>query len=399
MKPERHLSRYSLLLALLACYLIPLLGLSLYGAWVPREIGDWNLLNLGWLLTACGSIILFWMLTAWEASLRSHDQILLDQQMVESEEIKNEISFEEYDLAKRSLEEAQQAQVHLLSEIDLLTEEIQRLSLTNRQMIAQSEKMQAELEQTKRVAKHQLDWHQNQIRELQEVLAEQKAFSEKKQQQMLQLETKVGDLTHEIKTLFQNEEGFDPSLQSSNKPLENFEQKELSSFEAFKESDDLALVDSHQEALRQLQQCLNIAEKIKGSQRFGSQIYSFMDSPADSFSLDLRRLCDRLRSEAQSSILLYSPKDNHLLFVSNQIKLLTGWSPDKFIQNFSEIIDEAEWKHGVNLLAMQNKVQFLLQLKTKTNQVLEVNASLGMISYGIFRNHLIGILYSSTSTF
>jgi UPF0242 C-terminal PAS-like domain/Uncharacterised protein family (UPF0242) N-terminus len=367
MQQENHFSRYSLLLVILCCYLAPVLGLSAYS-------GDWNLLSFGFLLTACGSLMLYWMIVNREAKLNDNGN--------QPAEDKDKVDREEYDSAKRSLEEALQAQTRLLSEIEVLTEEISKQSLTNREITFHSEKMQMELDQTKRTAKHQLELQQNQIRELQEIVAEQKAFSEKKQHQMLQLETKVGDLTHEIKTLLQSEETADhPDPVIEKKPpspqLEVTQQKPI---------DDL------QEASRQLRFYLDIAQKIKGSQRFGSQIYSFLDSPADSFSLDLRRLCDRLRSEAQSSILLYSPKDNHLLFASNQIKFLTGWSPDKFVQNFSEILDENEWKHSVSNLAMTNEVQTKLHLKTKSSQDLTINAHLGMIPNGIFRNHVIAVL-------
>lgn len=389
MKQKSELSRYSLLLAILICYLAPLLGLSLYGALVPREMSDWNILSLGFLLTSCGSVILFWMMSSWEDSLNLKDRSHAKES--ENDLKRSEVNLAEYDLAKRSLAEAQQTQIHLLSEIDLLTEQMQNLSLANKKMTLQSEKMQMEMDQTKRTAKHQLDLQQNQIRELKELVAEQKAFSEKKQQHMLHLETKVGDLTQEIKTLLQVNEMESSSSNSKSEDYPTFEKNLYETLHEYpseiKNSDD-----EDQEASKQLQMCLDIAQKIKGSQRFGSQIYSFLESPADNFSLDLRRLCDRLRSEAQSSILLYSPKDNHLLFVSNQIKLLTGWSPDKFMQNFSEILDEADWKHGVSGLAMNSEVQIKLRLKTKSSHDRLVNANLGMITNGIFRNHVIAVL-------
>lgn len=364
---------------------MPVLGLSIYGAFVPREIGGWNLLSLGFMLTASGSLLLYWMTVRWEVSLKIADG------NVESDIKGCEVDLIEYESVQRLLAEAQQSQMQSLSEVDRLNEQIQKLSLTNRDMAYQSEKMQIELDQTKRTAKHQSDLQQNQIWELQEIIAEHRAFSEKKQQQMLHLETKVGDLKTEIKTLLQPEEIAAQSLP----PPSSFEdyaiEKNISGVQ-IEIPLEIKAVDSVQEASRQLRQCLDIATKIKGSQRFGSQIYSFMDSPADSFSLDLRRLCDRLRSEAQSIILLYSPKDNHLLFASNQIKALTGWSSDKFVQNFSEILDEAEWKHGVSSLAMTTEVQTKLRLKTKSNQDLSVNVNLGMIPNGIFRNHVIAVL-------
>jgi hypothetical protein len=85
-----------------------------------------------------------------------------------------------------------------------------------------------------------------------------------------------------------------------------------------------------------------------------------------------------------------------MLFASNQIKTLTGWSPEKFAQNFSEILlDESEWKRGVSSLAIRSEAQIKLQLKTRFGPNLEVNASLGMIPTGIFRNHTIAVVYNS----
>jgi len=214
---------------------------------------------------------------------------------------------------------------------------------------------------------------------------------------VMHLETKVGDLTHEIKTLLHFAETRSASLLTDHQASPTLQEsppsvKVEASFEP-----SLSIENSTQttqEASQQLKNCLDMAQKIKGSQRFGSQIYSFLDSPADSFSLDLRRLCDRLRSETQSMILLYSPKDNQLLFASNKIKILTGWSPEKFAQIFFEILkDESEWKQGIDTLAMHNEAQIQLQLKTKSNQILIANAMLGLIPTGIFRNHIIAVLY------
>ena len=228
-------------------------------------------------------------------------------------------------------------------------------------------------------------------------MADQKAISEKKQQQVLQLETKVGDLTYEIKTLLKFAEAHSGSL-FSNELSEPLQEKSTVSENIEVYVEQPSYTENHtqtaQEASLQLKNCLDIAQKIKGSQRFGSQIYSFLDSPADSFSLDLRRLCDRLRSETQSIILLYSPKDNHLLFASNRIKILTGWSPEKFVQNFFEIVlDESEWEQGVRSLALRSEALIQVHIKTKSGPNLIVNANLGMIPTGIFRNHIIAVLY------
>lgn len=408
MKKESLFSRYNLLWTIILCYLTPLLGLSIYGTLIPRESGDWNILSLGFFITSCGSLALFWMMTRWENSLSNqhpnaftaNDEFNNDNETIQPSEQKTAISFEDYDLAKRSLAEAQQTQIRLLTEIDALTETLNQQKLNKEQTSNQADKIQSELEQTKRKARQELEQQQNYIRELQEALADQKNLSEKKQQQMLQLETKVGDLTYEIKTLLQFAEAHSGSLLSHEAPEEKLEilSSQPKPSEPYKDEfifSENPTQTSH-EASQELKHCLDIAQKIKGSQRFGSQIYSFLDSPADSFSIDLRRLCDRLRSETHSVVLLYSPKDNHLLFASNQIKTLTGWSPEKFIQNFNEILlEESEWKQGVNSLAMRSEAQIQIRLRTKSGPSLVANANLGMIPTGIFRNHTIAVLYTN----
>ncbi|HEV8051288.1 MAG TPA: hypothetical protein VGP47_02255 [Parachlamydiaceae bacterium] len=406
MKQERPFSRYNLFWLMVLCYLLPLLAISAYGAFFPRASTDWNILGLGFLLTAMGSLVFFWLMTSWEESLQAgsrsispnHEQDVDPYHFAEAGQV---IDPAEYDLAKRSLAEAQQTQIRLLDEIDILTEEIQKVSFVRQETLQHADKIQAELEHTKRAARQQLEMQQNQIRELQEAIANQKAISEKKQQQTMQLENKVGGLTYEIKTLLKFAEAHSgPSLshdlaESSSQEVQTFSEKTDTYFEPQPSFENFT--QSPHEASLQLKHCLDIAQKIKGSQRFGSQIYSFMDSPADSFSLDLRRLCDRLRSETQSVILLYSPKDNQLLFASNQIKTLTGWSPEKFVQNFSELlVDESEWKQGVGSLAMRSEAEIKLHLRTRSVPNLCVNANLGMIPTGIFRNHTIAVLYPTS---
>ena len=406
MKQENLFSRYNLLWLFILCYLLPMLGLSVYGALFPRLGGNWNIFCLGFILTTSGSLILFWAVTRWESILHLNmNSIAEHQEESHSSDLadynKQIINPEEHDFIKRSLAEAQQVQIRLLSEIDILTEENRKISLAKSETLNQTEKLQVELEHTKKSARRELELQQNHIRELQEKIADLKGMHEKKQQQMIQLETKVGGLTNEIKTLLQFAEAHTTSL-VSNEPvethqLENPSQAEKNESVIVPQYYVETPIQSAQEASQQLKNCLDIAQKIKGSQRFGSQIYSFLDSPADSFSLDLRRLCDRLRGEAQSAILLYSPKDSQMLFASNLIKTLSGWSPDKFAQNFFDILDdEAEWKHGVNSLVMRSESQIQLQLKSRSGGIIVINAALGTIPTGIFRNHIIAVLYTSS---
>ena len=145
----------------------------------------------------------------------------------------------------------------------------------------------------------------------------------------------------------------------------------------------------------QLKRCIDMAQKIMASQKFGSQLYSFLESPTDHYSLDMRRLCDRFRSETKGVILLYSPTEHHLLFASNQIKDLTGWSQEKFTQNFKEIlVNENAWKKNINELLTANEIQIELALKSRSSLPVTLKAHLGMIPSGIFRNYIIAVIDS-----
>lgn len=401
MKSKVLFSRYDLLWAITAFYLLPLVSVIAYNVFSGHEAGDWNALSIGLFLAAGGALILFWLMAKWENALRTTSLPLQDQKQENSltatTEISPGIDPEEHKFTKLSLEEAQNTQIKLLSEIDTLTEELRNLKTSKEQEQQLVQKATHELQQVKSSTYQQLEQQQNHIRELQATIAEQTALMEKKQHQMGFLESKVGDLTYEIKTLLQLAEAHSGSLFSTDTlpesaPPEN-PPAPLREDPPIIRSENPAQI-SH-EASQQLKRCLDIAQRITGSQRFGSQLYSLVESPADSFTLDLRRLCDRLRAE-NSTILLYSPKEGHLLFASNQVRDLTGWSPDKFVKSFGEILhDESQWKQGVSSLAVCSEAQIQLDLNNKAGQHMHLNAHLGMIPSGIFRHHIIAVLIPS----
>lgn len=393
MRSDHSPSRYTLFWMLVIFYLLPLIGLCAYSKWEPNDVNGWTALSLG-ILTACaGSLVLFWRMARLETAWNIGEKAIQEKSIPEIEEESSEtISNEEFQLFSRNFEEAQQVNSDLKNEIQVLSEK-------NKQLLASFEEEQQtakhaalEVENIKNSLSSQLEQQQTHIRELQNIIAEQKIYIEKRQQQIGLLETKVGDLTYEIKTLLQLAEAHSHSLYSEkeeNDPNNNFAS-------TANEEIITSQIKTVEDASLQLRKCLDIAQKITGSYRFNSHMNAFYDSSADSFTLDLRRLCDSLRSENNSTILLYSPKEEQVLFVNNQIKSLTGWSPEKFVQNFNDIlIDNSTWKQGVSSLAMRSETPVKLSLKAKTGQDINVQAHLGMIPTGIFRNHAIAILYSS----
>lgn len=403
MKVKNLLSRHNMLWVIILCYLLPLVALIAYANLVNNSSSDWSLLSIGLLLTFVGTLFMFWSMTSWEASF-SVNPIIPKEDSTESNQNLSPIDLEEYRLTKMSLEEAQQMQVRLLTEIDTLTEELKSNKMECTHAKQSSERNAHDAEEIKVFFEKQLEQQQMHIRNLQEAIAEQTAMTEKKQQQVSLLESKVGDLTYEIKTLLQFAEAHSGSLLAE-EPSEP--DPKAVSHESPRNNTNINTaptppIQSVIEGSHLLKRCLDISQKITGSQRFGSQLYSFVESPAENFTLDLRRLCDRLRSDtplSPNSILLYSPKENQLLFASNQIRDLTGWSPEKFIQTFNEVLqDESLWKQGVNSLSMRSEAKIQLPIKLRSGQQSTFQAHLGMIPTGIFRNHVIAILCSSAST-
>lgn len=404
MKPPQPQSRHTILWAVILCYFFPFLALSTYGALATHAPKNWNLLSLGLLLSAMGSLAIFLLLTRWESSwlsrlntpqtpLPANDATVSEFKEIIPPTIYQEIPTSNNEEALKALE---QSNLKLTSDIETLLDELRQLGIEKEGCQQQTQKAIAEFEAYKNTSLQDLNQQKVYINELQSSIADQKSLLDKRQQQISILETKVGDLTYEIKTLLQIAERHSDSISSiqeseytytiptTTEPTNNFQD-----FQPEKQ------VHSSDDASRQLKRCLDIAQKITGSNRFNTQLSTFLDSPADNFSIDLRRLCDSLRSENNCTVFLYSPNENQPLFANNQIKVLTGWSPEKFIQNFNEILENSsnEWKQALSSLATKSETTVKLSLKSKTGQEVIVNGQIGLIPTGIFRYHAIAILY------
>lgn len=385
MNAKKTISRLYLLGLILSCYFLPLSFIVSYHVFMGSRSQDWTLLSLGLFLSTTGSLILFLSMALRESSFRRSKEFSENDAPPLKDESQS-IDPDEFKFAKLSLAEAQSCQIRLLAEIDTLTADLNQAKAA----ITSHEK-------SHRAFVSELEEQQLCIRNLHETIAEQKAVLDKKQQHTSCLESKVGDLTYEIKTLL-------ALAEAHNSSLFNTESKELPSEGALPHPKETPLLLPHappqkpldENVSEQLKKCINIAQKITGSQRFGSQLYSFLESPAESFSIDLRRLCDRLRMDITSTnctVLLYSPKTGQLLFAGSQIRDFTGWSPEKFTQTFNEILqDEAAWNSGIHSLSMRSEANIQLGLKTRSGQTASFDTCLGMIPTGIFRNHIIALL-------
>ncbi len=220
--------------------------------------------------------------------------------------------------------------------------------------------------------------------ETQSTLSRQREVLKKRQDQVNELEGKIQGLNVEVRSLMESSHDFSTTGMTL---------KETSGVYQITPSPSIVLTPN--DANDQLKKCMDIACKITGANHFEAANSRFRDWHIDNYALDLRRLFDNLRSETASTIFVFSQKDNRLLFVNNQAKALLGWSADKFIQNFQEIVEPSihEWNRGINTLVAQNSAETSLKMKNMSGQPVEVHCHMGMISSGLFRNHIIGVLY------
>lgn len=397
-------SRYAVLCAIIFFYLLPIIVICCY---LGTSHLAWNAMSWGLLTAFGGSIALFWILHSRELFFKARGSEKKNATSIHPTPLISEQESHSKEEIAQKLGEFQRHQDYLNNELESKNEEIIVLQRDKEFSQQRYEAIIEEFHQYKINVVEELDQHKTFIQKLQEAIDQQRITIDKKQQQISQLETKVGDLTYEIKTLLHLAESTHSSTASSHSENEymfhepqEFATEDYSYLQGFPEEHEAPYFsrnpgNSCNHATEQLKRCLDIAQKMIGSSRFNNENSRFRDLDVDNFALDLRRLCDSLRSENNSAILLYSPKEDKLIFANNQTKTLLGWNPEKIVQSFSEIIQEGnqEWRNTLAHIGLKNESQIRLLLRTKKGHDLLAHCHLGMIPTGIFRYHVIGVLH------
>lgn len=373
-------------------------SIILLSAIPPQNLGT---LMVGLLLSSIGSVGTFLLLRQWEMSIREESQNRAMLNPDASKPYPNPFhSNENFQELENALEESQEKKKNLVEELNQKSEIIHTLEKKQKQFEHKFEDIHHEFNACKSNSEEELRRKTVLLSEYQETINQQREVIKKKQEQISEMESKIHDLNYEVKTLLQLAE---IDNQTSSKSVEGMIISET--MQSYQVSQDAkegnGSISSHdqvktpEEASSQLKRCLDIAQKITGANHFGNGTSRFKEIAIDNYALDLRRLFDSLGSENSSTLLVYSQKESRLLYVNNLTKNLLGWSKEKFIQNFPEIIQEGnqEWKKGISQLSSSSEAKVRLLLKTKSGQNLLVHCHLGTIPTGIFRNHVIGILY------
>lgn len=428
----RFYNKQSLSLTIVLFYLIPILSLSFFSLNYMSKNMSWSVLTFGLLIMACGSSILMMLISYWEESIKkslqldfdhltrnpsadenkvmalsSISEILENKDKVESFSSSHNYLKEIKDL-EDSVKENQEKQTQLTEELAHVQMELTKTEDERKLLADQLEEIDTHFADLKLQSFQELNEKNLFISNLEKTIEEQKVNLEKKDQQIQELDSKTRDLSYEIKTLLylQETEKESPSLflnpkneepikisEPKNLPLKSTFEVESQKHEIFDDSEDV--IKTATEASILLKKCILLAQKQSSMNYYENETSRYWDIATPHFTIDQRRLFDSLKEETTGLILVYSPRESKLLFVNNLSKQWLGWSPEKFIQDFSIIIQEGlpEWKRSLSLLSSTPETQSRLLVKSKLGQEKMMYCHLGSISTGSFKNYVLGVLY------
>lgn len=431
-------NRQFLSAAIIVFYLIPLLFFSAYSIKLMSHNKSWTLLSLGLLLVVFGTIALIFLLSYWEQSLRDkklHPSLLLSQQP-ESSTPKKEakvtsldpsLTFDtilhhehtehsgtkenskELNLLQTALQSSQRQQEELARALELKGQDLHKQEEENRQLQLKAKQIAQDFADYKLFSEEQLKQKQLQLAALQQIVEDQRTEMEKRQEQIHQLDTKVHDLSYEIKTLLYLHKDEVPPAKGTHSKEERIQISASDLQTAIKEQTTTTLlpppiqeqapsesaIHTPSEAGALLKKCIHTAQKLTGANYYSNESSRYRQFSSSYFAIDQRRLFDSLRSEKGALLVVYSQKDHKILFANTVSKALLGWSPEKFIADFTSIMQEGiqDWKKALQTLSSSSESHARLLAKTKQGQEVLLNCHLGTIPSGLFRNYAIGVLY------
>lgn len=219
-------------------------------------------------------------------------------------------------------------------------------------------------------------------------IIEQRGVIEKKQSYIAKLEEKVSDLMYEIRSLLQLEETRASSLASF--PV-------VDDGEGALDEELLKGSVSPFDLAKQLQRYIHRIQNVTGVDHLGylnGRSPRFLDASTHSYAVDLRPLFDLFQEEAAGIVFVYSRAEEKFLFINHFVKVVLGWSAEKMMKDFPELIEEglSEWNQALSKLPHLKEAQLKLTLRSKMGEEIFFQCAMGLVSQGPFTNHAIGLL-------
>ncbi len=408
-------------------YVTPVFFFAFYSIGLMSRHKSWSILSLGFLIMTCGALALILLLSYWEQVLKEKIQresslfhpilkittpppvVLKQENKVTALDLHLTLSKQEAPpfsrdspkeeirvLQDMTLQGWQDKYANLIEEMQIKNQSLDRLEEENQTLLAKANQAAQDFADYKIFSEEQLKQKSLHMSTLQQTIENQRTEMEKHQEQIHLLDTKVHNLSYEIKTLLylhDKEEGI---------PEESPKTRIIAMEKVLDKQTNLlseSQVQTSHEATALLRRCIHMAQKFTGARYYGNELSRYRELSLPHYTIDQRRLFDSLRQETDGLIFVYSQQEQKLLFINNQSKILLGWSPEKMIEDFPNIIQEgaAEWKRALEVLISSPEHQMRLLMKTRNGPELLLHCQLGCIPIGLFRNYIIGILYTPSS--
>ena len=376
---------YRYLLPVLFLYFIPIVLLLLIGPMRP------------WAFFASGLGMAFIGALVWFLLLARHEQ-----ESKEGIETINHVSPDSADAIQKNNQEL----ILLQERYQEAVNDLQGIRKQHEELVGENEKVKAHRDQLVEMTVKQsqqlqsLQSYAELIQEKELTIQELKILLQKHQEHVVLLETKEQDLQYEIKTLLELT-NFEPGstfsgptfIDAGEELKESFHQQASFQEEPVRLHKSLQ-IKTPEAAAAQLNRCLDIAAKITGTYPFPSD--SHVRHTSFDNALELRHLFELLRAETGCMVIFFSPRDNKLLFANPHVKDILGWSSDRFVNQFHEIIEPGavEWRKGISSLSVNVHAQLPLAVKASDGKTIRLQCTMGLVSSGLFRHSLIGILYT-----
>ncbi len=382
---------------IILCYLLPVISLSL---WAHYAKDSWSILSFGLFLSAFGTVVLYIVLNKTPSISELPEELIPPPKPAETIPLDCSPYINQIQILQKQVQDQALQQADLQSSSTLWQEKYQAEIHAKEIFQKQLASVQEELQHVNESSQRQLEQHQQWMAGQQKTINELRESLEGKHRHILQLEAKTRDLNYELKTLLKLAERPIEAEPSPEKGIalasvnpQNVSAPLQDNYDDPAQIFDFA-VRTPEEAHVHLKRILDVAQRITGASPFGSSP-RFRDLPLDNYALDLRRLFDRLKEINASAILVFSLKENKILFVNEAVRALVGIAPEKFMQSFHELVQEKStaWPEAVRQLAFKNESKVSLSFKNRQGQELTVDGLLGAVPTGMFKNHLIGILY------
>ncbi|CDR34264.1 hypothetical protein [Criblamydia sequanensis] len=404
MTPKFKLTRQSVTISALLVYSAPLI--FVLGFSKNQTFSSWTIFSIALLILSAASLIHLSLLFNF---YKNEGEGFEGSSEKENPDQKEAFLSEERRVELEELENLRAKEEELREEISYRNEELLRLTREKEFEISLREQLEDDFDRFRKDSEDRLAEEKILLQEYAENISSLRASLEERQEENERLQSKIRDMAYEIKTLVdladvesEIKEFKEPEVRAVPfKEMEPHGQFKMT-FPDFRNEEEAACsfksqVRTEDEAKKLLKRCLDIAQKITVSHHFTNEKSRFRDLPFDNHGLDLRRLCDSLRSETTGAVLVYSQKENRILFINNQIRALLGFGPDKFVQDFENIVQGGlnEWKSAIAKMNTLYEAEASLVMKNKAGQDVLLRCQLGLIPTGVFRNSAIGVFYNS----